>query len=159
MLNIIVGKNPRNTGNLPCLTSLCTAESQTAEQNSDPNPKQSHCQDPKSPPQNTFMTVKADYLWNLRLIPDKTPAEHPAEDQWDHHFSGIGMCPWSPGWGLPTQAGPTEGKLCLAHPSVLLHIHRHWFSHTKPSSCYNSFATPPLCFPGCCCHPREVIHS
>lgn len=37
-------------------------------------------------------------------------------------------------------------------------VHRHCFGHTKPISRNNSFTTPTLWLPGCCCL-RQVIHS
>lgn len=115
MLNIIVGKNPRNTGNLPCLTSLCIAKSQTAGQNSDPNLKQS-LSGRQIPPQNTFTTVKGGYLWNLRLIPDKTPARTPSSGG-TTSSQGLGCVPGAQAGVCPPRQYLLRGS-CAWHTPV-----------------------------------------
>lgn len=118
VLKVIVGKNPRNTGELPCPTRLSSAKSQELW-----SQVTATLSLPQIPPQNTSMMLKADYLWNLGSTPHETPAGTPSNSQ------GLGCVPGARAGVCPPTQSPLRGTL---------HIHRHWFAHTKPSSCNNS---------------------
>lgn len=77
------------------------------------------------------MTLEADYLCNLRSTADKIPAGTPSCDG-TTTSQGLGCVPVAQAGVCPPRQDPLRGQLCLAHPSVLLHVPRHWFGHTKP---------------------------